>query len=124
MDEQEVHPGQFEFGQALLDRALEIAGRELVPIDFRGDEDILALEAGRREPLAQPFPDPFLVAVALRRVEVAIAEPQRRLDGVDANLLLQGHGAEPDRRDAGAIRFNNVHSHVSLAAQPWKWRNS
>ena len=36
-----------------------------------------------------------LVAVVLRGVEMAIAEMQRRLDQVDAQILLQRHGAEP-----------------------------
>src|SRR5262249_54527072 len=69
-----------------------------------------ALQPGRRQTLMQPLAHPLLVAVALGGVEVAIAEPQRRLDGVDAGLLLQGHGAEPDRRDARAVGLNHIHA--------------
>src|SRR4029453_19647728 len=67
-------------------------------------------------PLGHPSPPPSPVAMALGVVEMAIAEPQRRLDGVDAHLLLQGHGAEPDCRNAGAVCFNHSH-YKSLPAQ-------
>src|SRR5262249_4471870 len=72
-------------------------------------EHVVALEAGRCEPLVQALPDPLLVAVTLRRVEVPITEPQSRLDCVDAHLLLQRHGSEPDGGNAGSVRFNYIH---------------
>src|SRR5262249_4451461 len=114
------NPGQPELLQALPDRAFKIAGRKPVPIDLGGDEDVLALEAGPRQSLMQAVADPLLVAVALGGVEVAIAEAHRGLDGVYAHLLLECHGAKPDRRNAGSIHFDDIHCRVLLAQAIWQ----
>ena len=107
--------GSFSFFSDFLDRLLEIAGRELVPIDLGGDEYVLALEALLGETLVQPLAHPLLVAVALGGVEVAVAELERVLHGIDAHLLFQGHGAEPDGRNTRAVGFNGIHGCLTLS---------
>jgi hypothetical protein len=84
VNEQQIDEGQIELAKAALDRALEIAGRKLVPIDLGGDEHILARNAGRCEAFPQPFADPLLVLVALCGVDMPIAQFQRCLDRLDA----------------------------------------
>ena len=67
------------------------------------------------EPLMQPLAHPFLVAVALGGIKMPIAELERGLHGIDAHLLLQGHGAEPDGWNARAVGFNGIHGSLTLA---------
>src|SRR5215813_4505230 len=120
VDQQQVNPGQPELLQALRHRAFEIAGRKLVPIDLGGDEYVLALEAGRSQSLMQPVANPLLVAVALGGVEMPVTKTHRGLDGVYARLLLECHGAKPDRRNAGSIHFDDIHCRVLLAQAIWQ----
>ena len=40
---------------------------------------------------------------------MAVAELQRGLYRLHANIPLQGHGAETDLRDTGAMGFNELH---------------
>ena len=105
MDQQQIDPWQLEPLQAFVDRTLEVARRQAVEPNFCGDEDILARNAGG----AEAFADFALVAVVLRGVEMPVAEMQRRLDQLDAQIVLQRHGAEPDDRDFGAMTFDHVH---------------
>ena len=105
MDHQQIDPRQLEPLQAFVDRALEIARRQAVEPDFCGDEDVLARDAGG----AEAFADFALVAVLLRGIEMPVAQMQRRLDQLDAQTVLQRHGAEPDDRDFGAMTFDHVH---------------
>ena len=65
-----------------------------------------ALEAYAKQTSA----DFALIAVHLRGVEMPIAELQRRLDQIDAQILLQRHSAETEHWNARAVRFNDVHS--------------
>ena len=44
---------------------------------------------------------------------MAIADLQRGLDRLDAHIALQGHGAEADLGNAGAMGFNKLHT-ISL----------
>ena len=103
MDEQQIDPGQLQLVQALIERALEVGGGELVVIDLGGDENILAREAGGAQPLGQPLPHLGLVAVTLGGVDVAISEPQGGLDRLDADAVLERHGAEADRGNLCAV---------------------
>src|SRR5580692_1299913 len=105
MDQQQIDPRQLEPLQALIDRALEVARRQAVEPNFCGDEDVLARHAGG----AEAFADFALVAVVLRGIEMPVTEMQRRLDQLDAQIVLQRHGAEPDHRDSGAMTFDHVH---------------
>ncbi len=109
MDEQQIDPGQLQLLQAVIERALEIGGRELVLIDLRGHEHVLAPQAGGAQALMQPLPDLGLVAVALGGVDVAIAEAQCRLHGFDADRVLERHGAKADGRNSRAIGFDDMH---------------
>src|SRR5580692_4809477 len=104
MDQQQIDPRQLEPLEALVDRALEVAGRQAVEPDLCGDEDVLARHAGG----AEAFADFALIAVVLRGIEMPVAEMQRRLDQLDAQIVLQRHGAEPDHRDFGAMTFNDM----------------
>ena len=113
VDQQQIDEGQLKPLQALIDRALEIAGGEPVEPDLGGEKDILALDPRG----AHAGADLALVAVILRSVEVAIAEMQRRLDQLDAQIFLQRHGAETDDRNTRAMTFNHMtfnHLHSML----------
>ena len=110
VNHQKIDEGQTELLQAFVDRTLEIAQRQTIEPDFGGDKDILALEAGAAQGIAQTLADFALIAVHLRGVEVPVAELQRRLDQLDAKVLLQRHGAETEHWNARAVRFNDVHS--------------
>ena len=82
--------------------------------DLGGDEDLVALDAGGAQALA----DLALVLVDLRGVDVAIAEPQRLLDQPRAGASAQFPGAEPDRRDSGAIGLDEVHRRILPQIEP------
>src|SRR5580700_2445528 len=117
MDQQQIDPRQLEPLQALIDRALEVARRQAVEPDFCGDEDVLARHTGSTE----AFADFALVAVILRGIEMPVAQMQRRLDQLDAETVLQCHGAEPDDREFGAMTFNDMtfdHVHPPLPNSP------
>ena len=105
MDHQEIDPRQVEALQAFVDRTLEIAGRQPAEPDLGGQEDLIARQAGS----AQAGTDLALVAVHLRRIEVAIAEMQRGFDQFDAQILLERHGAEADGGNTCPMTFNHTH---------------
>ena len=105
MDQEQIDPRQLEPLQAFIDRAFEIARRQAVEPDFCGDEDVLARHAGG----TQAFANFALVAVILRGIEMPVPEMQRRFDQLDAQIVLQRHGAEPDDRDFGAMTFDHIH---------------
>src|SRR5262249_1164349 len=77
VDQEQSNLWHVELLQTLRDRAFEIAGRKLVPIDLGGDEHVLALETGRSQSLMQPVANPLLVAVALRGVEMPVTKTHR-----------------------------------------------
>src|SRR5262245_32210130 len=43
---------------------------------------------------------------------MAISHLQRRIYGPHADIVLQGHGAETDLRNAGAMGFNHLHYYL------------
>ena len=65
----------------------------------------VALDAGSAQRLAVFL----LVAVMRCRVEMAVADIERRLDRLHAGLARQGHAAEADLRNAGAMGFDVLH---------------
>jgi hypothetical protein len=78
-------------------------------------EDVVARHARAPEPCA----DLRLVEVALRGVEVAVAERQRALDRLDARLTAQLPGPEAEDRDAAAVVVDALHGDsLSDAASP------
>src|SRR5215468_2549863 len=105
VDQQEIDPRHPELLEALVNRALEVDGAELVPPDLRREEHVLALDPGG----AQALSHFALIAVHLRGVEMAPARLERGADDVDAQRLFQGHSSEPDRRNAGAVRLHVLH---------------
>src|SRR5499426_673714 len=109
VDQQEVDAGQFQALETFVDRALEVAGAQPVVPHFGGDKDLIARHAGGAQALAHLA----LVAVHLRRVDMAVAHPQRGIDRLHAGLLLQGHDAKADGGNAGAVRRDGLHR-VSL----------
>ncbi len=40
---------------------------------------------------------------------MTITDLQGSLDRLDAHIVLQGHGAQTDGRNAGAMGFNHLH---------------
>ena len=109
MDEQQVDPGQSQLDETLIERALEVGGRELVEIDLGGDENVIAVEAGVPQTLVQTLAHSGFIVVALRGVDVAVAQPQRGLDRLDADRVLKRHGAKADGWDPGAVGFDDFH---------------
>ena len=103
MDEQQVHRRKPERLEAVIESAFELV--EAIPVDFGGQKYVVALHAGR----PNAFADFTLIAIVLRRVDVAVANLQGRLDGFDADRALQRHGAKADRRNLCAIGFDDVH---------------
>ena len=43
---------------------------------------------------------------------MTVAHLQRGLDRLDADVVLQGHGAETDHGNAGAMGFNELHGNL------------
>ena len=95
-----------ELGETFLGGLFEIARGEMRRPHLGGDEHLVTLHAGG----AQPLPDLALVAVHLRGVDVAIAEPQRLLDHAHAGLPAQVPGAETNQRNSRTIGFDNCPS--------------
>ena len=106
MQQEEIHLREPQPRQALLGGALELARGEMRRPDLGGDEHVVALDAG----CAQSFADLALVVVHLRGIDVAVAKPQRLLDDPRAGATAQIPGAEPDQRNAGAMRFDDMRS--------------
>jgi len=67
--------------------------------DFRGEEYVLALEAGGLQALA----DGALVIVRFRGVDMAVAETERCLHHLGANAAAQIPRAETEQRYASAM---------------------
>src|SRR6516165_4219758 len=81
-----------------------------------GDEDVLAFDAGR----AQPLPDFALIAIHLGGVDMAIAKPQRLLDDTRTRPPAQVPRAETDRGNARAVRLDiGRHHGLSLLVGPF-----
>src|SRR5262245_17348511 len=77
--------------------------------DLGGDENIFALNSRRPQALA----DLGLVVVHLRRIDVAITEPQRLLGHARACASAQVPGPEPERWDARSVRLEDRHRHAN-----------
>jgi hypothetical protein len=114
MQKQEIDLGHAQLHQPLLGGAGEIARREMRRPDLRGDENVVAFEAGGARPLAHVA----LVVIHLRGVDVAVAEPQRLLDDARAGAALQFPGAQPEERNAGAMRLDYRHVSSALRRRP------
>src|ERR1700752_2767961 len=74
--------------------------------DLGRDKNILALDAGRSQPLANLA----LVLVHLGRIDVPISLPQRLLDDPATGSAPEVPGSKPDHRNARAICLNVVHA--------------
>ena len=89
MDQQQIDIRQFEFDQALVDDFDEIVRHQVFLAHLGADQHLLALDAG----VAQALAVLHLVAVEGGGVEMAVAELQRGLHRLHADVPLQGHGA-------------------------------
>src|SRR5271168_3952500 len=68
--------------------------------DFGGDMNVAPLDRRSADAVA----DFALIIVHFGGVDMAVAEPQSLLDDARANPAAQIPGAEPEQRNAGAIR--------------------
>src|SRR4030088_2034121 len=109
VDEEQIDPGQLELGEAFIERALEIIGRELVVIDLGCDENVLAPEAGVPQTLVQPLPHRSFIVVAFGGVDMTIAQSQGGLDRSDTDRALKRHGAKADGGNPCAVGFDDFH---------------
>src|SRR5215472_9562338 len=114
VNEQQIDLGQPQPDEAFLGGTLELGRRKMILPYLRGDEDIVAPDAGR----AQPFADFALVAVHFRGVDMAITELQRLLDHPGADAATQIPRAEADRRNARSVRLYIWYRHRRLAPKP------
>src|SRR5262249_29553449 len=96
---------QIEKLEAVLERAREVVGLQIVVAHFRGQEEFIAPHARRLDRLT----DLLLVAVIGGRIEVTIAGADRRQDRLRAGLLLQSPRAEADDRNARTMRRRELH---------------
>jgi hypothetical protein len=74
-------------------------------LNLGGDEDLIARQTGG----AKPFADLRLIAIHLRRVDMAIAELQRLRDGADAGRATHRPGAETESRNFNAFDRDRLH---------------
>ena len=96
--EQEVDEIDAQILEALIDRTREVIGAQIFVRHLGGQENLVAPQAGRADPLA----DAALGAVFPGGVDVAIAELQR--GGDDLAAIAERRRAESDRRYLGAMR--------------------
>ena len=68
---------------------------------------------------AQTFAVFLFVAVEGRGIEMAVTNLQRCLDRLHTDVLFQGHGAETDLRNTGAMGFNDLH-YILLGTGRWR----
>ena len=117
VQQQQIDLAQAQPHQAIARGALQRPRRKMRRPDFGGDEEFVALDAGGADAVA----DVALVVVHFRGVDVAIAKPQRLLDGPGAAAPAQFPGAEPDQRNFGAVGLDagdwSNRCHVSLRAR-------
>jgi hypothetical protein len=104
MQQEQVDFGEPQSRQALLRGTLKIAWSKVRRPDLRGDESLVTADAGGVQPLSHLA----FVVVKLRGIDVAIAEPQRLLDDTGTGTPAQLPGAEPNERNAGTVRLDNV----------------
>ena len=95
---QKIDLADAKFFEAGLDRALQVAVSHALGLDFGGDEYGLARHAGGGE----TFTYGFFVGIALGGVDVGVAERERRLHYLGADLAAKFPSAEPKFRDARA----------------------
>ena len=90
-------------GTELLQAALECTQRIVIALigipEFGGDEDVLAVEAGR----ADAFADTLFVVVAGSRIDMTIAGGDRRAHGGSGNILRRLPDAEADLRNGMSV---------------------
>ena len=100
--------GSSSFLRLSVDRLFEITRRQPVPMTLVTTKTSSRLSRSRPFPDAAP-PPPVPRAVAFGRVDVAVAELERGLHGIDADLLLRGSWCQVHGRNADALRFDDVH---------------
>src|SRR5262249_29950266 len=105
MDQQEIDVRQFQVRQTLVDHLDEICGPQMLLPHLGADEYPFAFDSR----LAQPLAVFFFVSIEGRGVEVVIADLQRRLDCLYADVVLQGHSAKTDDRDTSTMGFDDFH---------------
>ena len=110
MQQKKVDLTKPQMADAVLDRALKQARREIVGRDFGHDENLLALDAGCTHALA----DLAFVPVHLRGVEMPIAELDRLFDDPHTVAPVQSPGAKAHGRNAAAFGFDELHDECPL----------
>ncbi|MQM40047.1 hypothetical protein KBTX_04089 [wastewater metagenome] len=109
VEQQQIDAVHAETPQALAHGALQVAVAETVHPDLGGQPDVLPGHAGIGDTPA----DTGLVAVHLRRVDVAVARLQGGTDHLAGVVVIELEGAEAQLRDAGTGGFNVLHCHES-----------
>ena len=111
VNEKEVDLLDAEPVEALVERRRDHLRPQPVRPDLGGDEDVPARNSG----IAEAFPDRRLVAIALGRVDVAIARLDRLCNQAATLGALERPGSEPDRRHGSEQRGGHCASSVSAA---------
>src|SRR5262249_27762251 len=95
--------------RAVLGSTQQLARREMRRPHLGNDEYVVARHARSAQPLAHLT----LVVVHLGGVDVAIAEPKRLLHNACTRAPAQIPGAEPQQRNACALRLDEFHLHLT-----------
>src|SRR4029450_13558035 len=88
---------------------------EIVEPHLGGQKDLVARHA--RSAYALPYIG--LVAVHRGRIDVPIADPQRLAHHAGGGVASELPGAEPDDRDACAVRFDGLHGASFWKVSMW-----
>jgi hypothetical protein len=118
VQQQQVDGVDAQGGEALLRAPEQVRAPEVARPHLRGEEDVVARQAGAAQPLAHLR----LVEVALGRVEVPIAERESMVDRAHARVAAELPRAQPERGNAGIVQVTVDHeatllrSRASLAA--------
>src|SRR5271156_6333561 len=117
MQQEEIDFAEAQPHEAISRGALKLARREMRRPDFRGHENVVALDAGGVQPLAHFA----LVIVHFRGVDVAIAEPQSLLDNARTGAAAQIPCAKANQGNFRTLgldaRYRSHVAHVSYGAQ-------
>ena len=99
VDEEQVDVVGAELLSVCVERASRVVGFVEAVVELAGDVHLGAVEAG----VADALPDAALVLVHLRGIDVAIADVQRRLDGLGGVVGVDLKHAEAELWDACAV---------------------